>query len=83
MISQTIGKSVINTLFSTTQNGTNSDNMVNNKVDSVNIYLRFLYYGDKGVLFIKYSLRTIKINLLKDRPIISVTLKTEPHYFVI
>ena len=38
-------------LFSTTQNGTNIDNMVNNKIDSVIIYFRFLYYGDKGVSF--------------------------------
>ena len=57
-------------LFLTTQNGTNIDNMVNKKVDSVIIYLRFLYYGDEGVSFIKFCIRTIKINCLKDRPII-------------
>ena len=57
-------------LFSTTQNGTNIDNMVNNKVDSVIIYFRFLYYVDKGVSLIKNCIRAIKINCLKDRLIV-------------
>ena len=54
--------------FFTAKNGTNNDNMINNKVYPVIIYFHFQYYSDTRVSLIKSCIRRVKPNCLKDPP---------------
>lgn len=54
----------------TAKNGTNNDNMINNKVYPRIIYFHFQYYSHKRVSLIKSCIRMIKPNCLKDRPVV-------------